>query len=139
MPALTRIYVKVSLIWFALALGVAVALAADVLWEMPRLFGVLSPAFFHIFLVGWVTQLIFGVVYWMFPKYSLQKPRGHEGLAWATFVSLNLGLIIRVIGEPLHALYPAGGWGWLLAASALLQWVAGLAFVVNTWGRVKER
>jgi hypothetical protein len=29
--------------------------------------------------------------------------------------------------------------GILLAASALLQWLGGLAFVANTWGRVKEK
>lgn len=139
MPIFTRIYVKTSLIWFALALAVAFGQAADVIWDLPRLFTVLSPVFFHMFLVGWVTQLIFGVVYWMFPKFSLEKPRGHEGLAWATYILLNLGLALRVIGEPLQALYPGAGWGWFLAASAFLQWAAGLTFVINTWGRVKER
>jgi hypothetical protein len=34
---------------------------------------------------------------------------------------------------------PAALWIWLLAASALLQWLAGVGFVANTWGRVKER
>lgn len=139
MPVLTRIYVKTSLIWFALALAVAFGLAADMLWDLPRLFSVLSPVFFHMFLVGWVTQLIFGVVYWMFPKFSLEKPRGQEELAWATYILLNLGLALRAAGEPLQGLYPAVGWGWLLVVSAILQWAAGLAFVINTWGRVKER
>lgn len=139
MPALTRIYVKTSLIWFTLALIVSVGLAADTQWDLPRLFSVLNPVFFHMFLVGWVTQLIFGVVYWMFPKYSLEKPRRHEGLAWATYILLNLGLALRVVGEPLQMLYPTAGWGWFLVGSAILQWAAGLAFVVNTWGRVKER
>ena len=35
----------------------------------------------------------------------------------------------RLVGSP----------GWLLAASAVLQLLAGWAFVANTWGRVKER
>jgi ABC-type multidrug transport system permease subunit len=29
--------------------------------------------------------------------------------------------------------------GVVLAASAVLQWLAGMVFVVNTWARVKER
>jgi hypothetical protein len=90
-------------------------------------------------MVGWVAQLIFGVVYWMFPRYSKDKPRGSEGLALATFALLNIGLVCRVVGEPIHSLWPTATWGWLVALSAILQWVAGMLFVVNTWARVKER
>jgi hypothetical protein len=89
--------------------------------------------------VGWVAQLIFGVVYWMFPRYSKEQPRGSETIARATYGLLNLGLILRAIAEPLHALEPAVHWGWLVALSAALQWLAGVAFVLNTWPRVKER
>ena len=75
----------------------------------------------------------------MFPQYSKDKPRGSETLGWATYGFLNLGLLLRTMAEPLHALQPAGGRRWLLALSAVLQWLAGSAFALNTWGRVKER
>jgi hypothetical protein len=75
----------------------------------------------------------------MFPKYSSQKPRGSESLGWAAFWLINSGLTLRLIGEPLHSLNPQAGFGWILALSALLQWLAGMAFVFNTWSRVKER
>jgi hypothetical protein len=75
----------------------------------------------------------------MFPKYSKEKPRGNEGVAWATFGLLNVGLFLRVLGQPLNTLAPDAEWGWLLVASAIMQWLAGMAFVVNTWSRVKER
>jgi len=75
----------------------------------------------------------------MFPKQSSDRPRGSETLGWATYGLLNAGLLLRAIGEPLAALQPSGAAGWLLAASALLQLLAGWAFVANTWGRVKER
>ncbi|MEW6566563.1 MAG: hypothetical protein AB1449_00055 [Chloroflexota bacterium] len=88
-------------------------------------------------MVGWVTQLILGVVFWMFPKESLERPRGRLWLGWATYGLLNLGLLLRVVGEPLAA--RPSGWGWMLVAAAVLQWLAGLAFVFNTWGRIKER
>jgi cbb3-type cytochrome oxidase subunit 1 len=139
MPPLTRLFIKTSLIWLGLSLFTGIALAANAVWDLPALFGVLGPVFFHLFLVGWVTQLIFGVVYWMFPKYSQEKPRGQEGVAWAIFWLLNSGLALRAVGEPWQALQPGALGGWTLAVSALLQWVAGLLFVVITWGRVKER
>jgi hypothetical protein len=109
------------------------------LWGQPAGAAALAPVFLHLFMWGWVSQLIFGVVYWMFPKLSRDQPHGHEGLWLATFCCFNLGLIFRVIGEPLHLLRPEALWAWLTMASALLQWFAGMAFVANTWGRVKER
>jgi hypothetical protein len=109
------------------------------LWQIQSIPAALSPVFFHLFVWGWVTQLIFGVAYWMFPKYSKENPHGHEGLWLVTFWCFNIGLILRVIGEPLHLLRPEALWAWLSVLAALLQWLAGIIFVANTWSRVKER
>jgi hypothetical protein len=90
-------------------------------------------------MVGWVTQLIFGVAYWMFPKASRVAPRGSDGLAWITFAQLNAGLVMRAIAEPELLKGPAAGWGALLAISALLQWGAGMTFIVNIWPQIRGR
>jgi hypothetical protein len=95
--------------------------------------------FFHLFMVGWVTQLIFGMLFWMLPKYSRALPRGHEKVAWAAYWLINGGLVLRVVGEPLTALQPEWGLGWLLGLSALLQLGGGWAFIFNAWPRVRER
>lgn len=139
MPLLTRWFVKTSLVFLVAALLIGVALATNAFLDLPPVFLALGPVYFHAFLVGWVTQLIFGVVFWMFPKQSLERPRGDERLAWGTYWLLNGGLVLRMIAEPNHTLNPGGVFGWLLAVSALAQWAAGLTFVANTWGRVKER
>lgn len=139
MPALTRWFLRMALISFILALllGLLIAARAPLKLDIPS--SAFSPIFFHLFMVGWVAQLIFGVVFWMFPKYSKENPRGSEALGWAVFWLLNLGLVLRLIGEPAQVLAPGAQWGWLLALSALLQWLAGVGFILNTWGRVKER
>lgn len=139
MPKLTRWFVKSSLVFFVLALLTGLLVAARGPFSLPAEISSISPVYFHLFMVGWVAQLIFGVVYWMFPKQSSEKPRGSEALGWATFWFINIGLVLRLISEPLNTLYPLAGFGWLLAISAVLQWLAGLAFVTNTWSRVKER
>ena len=139
MPLLTRWYIKSSLLFLVAALLSALVLAARPVLNLPATVNAFGPFYFHLFLVGWVTQLIFGVVFWMFPKYSLQHPRGSERLGWATFWLLNVGLVLRMVGEPLNAIMPLAGFGWLLVVSAVLQWLAGMAFVANTWGRVKEK
>lgn len=139
MPLLTRLFIKTSLGYLLLALLASWLLSMQMAGFIPPLLQGLFPVTVHLFVLGWVTQLIFGVVHWMFPLYSRQKTRGNPSLTWITYVSLNLGLALRTAGEPLHAARPTALSGWLLAVSALLLWLAGAAFVANTWRRVKER
>jgi hypothetical protein len=139
MPKLTRWHIRMSFVFLVIALILAVLVAAQAPLKLFAPFYVFNPVFFHLFMVGWVAQLIFGVVIWMFPKYSKEKPRGNDGLGWLVFWLLNAGLVLRAIAEPAQGLNPAPLWGWALALSAVCQWVAALFFVINTWGRVKER
>jgi hypothetical protein len=112
---------KTSLLYLALAL--LVGLVQSGYGMMPpgaRLPG-LAPVYLHLFMVGWVSLLIFGVVFWMFPKFSREKPRGSEVLAWGTYIFINVGLILRVIGETSGRQVPdgAGSWSCLPFANCL--------------------
>ncbi len=129
--------IKTSFVYLVLALLTGVALGLRSALALDWLPAGLTPVYFHLYMVGWVTMLIFGVVYWMFPKYSLEKPRGSGRLGWWVYGLLNVGLALRVLGESLAQ--PGSGWGWALVASAALQWLAGAGFVLNTWQRVKEK
>jgi hypothetical protein len=139
MPLLTRWMIRASFVYLILALLVNLLQQAVQVGglRIPIYSASFGPVFTHLFLLGWVTLLIFGVVFWMFPKYSRALPRGSESLGWLTFAAINTGLVLRVMGEMWNA--PAYGLGWLLVASAVLQWVGGLSFVLNSWPRVKEK
>ena len=139
MPTLSRWFLKTGLVYLIAALGVGVFMRLPFLWGGYGLGAALWPVFVHLLVVGWITQLIFGVAYWMFPKYSREKPRGSERLGYLSYGLLNSGLLLRGIAEPMQSLSPGAWWGWLLVISAVLQWMAGIAFVGNTWGRVKGR
>jgi cbb3-type cytochrome oxidase subunit 1 len=139
MPTLTRWFIKSSLVYLIVALIFSILSMGRTIVDLPEVVAYLRPVHVHLFMVGWVTQLIFGMVYWMFPKYSKEKPHKSEGLAWGAFGLLNIGLILRLLGEPLNALSAHAAWGWLLVVSASVQWLAGIAFVLNTWPRIKER
>ncbi|MCA9972495.1 MAG: hypothetical protein KC425_19875, partial [Anaerolineales bacterium] len=76
MPPLTRWFIKSAIVYLAAALLLAVVLALPGSVPLPAFVRLLNPAFFHLFLVGWVTQMIFGVIYWMFPIVSRARPRG---------------------------------------------------------------
>jgi hypothetical protein len=139
MPILTRWFIKSALVYFVVALVVGVAQTVQGPLDIAPGLAVAGPVYVHLLVVGWISQMIFGVAYWMFPKHSSETPRGNDGLAIASYVCLNAGLLLRVIAEPAHTLHPAAGFGWTLGLSATLQWLGGMAFVTNTWARVKER
>lgn len=139
MPVLTRWYIKSALVYLVAALLLAVVLALPTTVSVPGFLRTMTPAYFHLFLVGWVTQMIFGVIYWMFPIVTRAQPRGNERLAVTSYVLLNIGLLLRVVGEPLVRAAPTSSAGWLLAVSAVLQWLAAVLFVVLAWPRVKDR
>ncbi len=138
MPPLTRWFIKTSFIYLALALIAGLLLAFQVLLNL-NLPGGIFPVYIHLLVFGWLTQLIFGVIFWMFPKYSMERPHRNESLGWWTYVLLNAGLCLRAITEPVQSVQPNPVSGWGLVVSAILQLSAGLAFVINTWGRVRER
>lgn len=134
MPQPTRWFVKASLLYlfFGLLLGI---LQVTNLTRPLNLF----PAYLHLLTFGWLTQLIFGIALWMFPAHSKEQPRGPTWLGWGIFITLNLGLLLRSFFEPLQGLNPSPINGGMLVLAALLQWLAGVAFVIAIWPRIKGR
>lgn len=138
MPPLTRWFVRSALLWLLLALAGGILLTNGVAARVPGTGVVLPyPTYLHLVTVGWLTNLVFGVAFWLFPRYTAEKPRGSDALGWMSFAGLNLGLLFRVIGEPAQ-LAGAGGRA-LLLLSAGLQLLGGWAFVLNIWPRVKVK
>jgi len=131
MPVLSRWFVRTALLCLLAALGLAVLTSAR---GGVTLFG---PTVLHLLVIGWLSQMVFGVAYWLFPTRSGAEPRGRAWLGWLCYLSLNIGLLLRVWAEPstsASALRSA-----VLLGSAALQLAAAIAFVVNTWPRVRER
>ena len=139
MPTLSRWFIKLGMIYFALGLMMGAAMLAQPAMGWSPMLQTLRPVYLHFLFIGWVSQLIMGVGYWMFPKLSKEKPRGSEKLGWAVLILLNVGLVLRAIGEPAMMIAPSAGFGWTLALSSMLLLFAGWGFILNSWGRIKER
>jgi heme/copper-type cytochrome/quinol oxidase subunit 1 len=139
MPTLSRWFIKIGMLYFPIGLMMMALLMMQPVFEWPSSLQVLRPVAFHFLVIGWVTQLIMGVGYWMFPKQSKDKPRGSERMGWAVLILLNVGLVLRAIGEPAVVLLPDAQLGWTLAVAALCLLLAGWGFIANSWGRIKER
>ncbi len=140
MPRISRWFVKSAMVYLVAALVIGVATASPSVFDLPTNVAVLRTSMVHLITVGWLTQMIFGVAYWMFPRASRERPRNSEALATAVYVLLNFGLIARVLAEPAQALRPdVSLWAWGLAAAGLLQLLAACGFALNTWNRVKAK
>ena len=144
MPLLSRCFLKTAMVYFVagsclggyLLVAVGLQHAASPVWQ---------PVYWHMLLVGWLMQLIFGVAFWMFPPPAGQlrpthpSPQHFPALAWFTYAALNGGLLLRVVVEPWHGVRPHAGLGWLLVLSAVLQVAAGWTFVITIWSRIRGR
>lgn len=137
MPPVTRWFLKSGMLCLLAALLGLTMVAARPVLGGPAWLGALWPTLLHLLVMGWITQLIFGVSHWMFPRHTPEAPRGSERLMWLAWGCLNAGLLLRVLGEPRAILgHDAAA---LLLLSAVLQLLAALAFVANLWRRVKVR
>jgi len=137
MPLLSRWHVKMAFIYFLAGIIIGGLMMTGKWIEMPRWVWLLRQTHVHLLVFGWITQLIFGIAYWMLPRLTRFQPRGNELVNWTVFITFNVGLLMRIAFEPLHFDGPTPALGLLLAASGWLQVVAGALFVVNAWRRVR--
>jgi hypothetical protein len=136
MPTLTRFFIKAGLFNFAAALVLGVLQQFPDAWPFAA---TLTPVYFHLFMFGWITQIIIGVSIWMFPPLSKENPRGSDRVGWFCFWSLNAGLLLRVAFEPVVSGDVTSYWRFALVGSAFLQWAAGLLYVGVIWNRVRGK
>ena len=139
MPTLTRWFVRTALLYFIAALLVGTALQVRPLVAAMPALAAGWPAYLHLLMVGWITQLIIGVACWLFPRPDRSRPTPPDRLGWIAYGLLNAGLLLRVAIEPAVMLHPASALRWLLPASGLMQLAAACAFVLLIWPRVRTR
>lgn len=136
MPTPARWFIKTALLYLVVALGVALVRAGQSVGLVPGVPSTLWLPQLHLLTVGWLTQLIFGVAYWLFPSPAPgTQPSPH--LVWIAYGALNGGLLLRVGCESSLVAVPVQRWG--LMASATLQWAASLLLVVHFWTRVRPK
>lgn len=133
MPPLSRYMIRMALLHLAFGfLAGGLMLAHKAFPYAPWVMRLL-PWHIHSLFLGWTVQLAFGVAYWIFPRFALERPgdpRGRAGWAWASFGLLNAGVLSA-------GLAGAAGWGIGLALGAGLEAMGVLAFVIHLWPRVR--
>jgi hypothetical protein len=134
MPKVARTFIKTGLIYFlcALLLGIAVEIKSFH-------FAAIEALFWHLLMVGWITQIIFGVSMWMFPGRTREEGFAAQKKAWLTYYFLNIGLILRVITEPMLTYSALKIWRPLIVFSAIIQLFAIVIYVFELWPRIMSK
>lgn len=136
MPLATRLFIKAGMLY--LLLGLTLALISGI----PSLgFGqLLLPVYWHMIVVGWITQIIIGVSVWMFPRSSRGKRETNSKLIFGSFITLNAGLLLRFVSEPFIPVLSDNLLIMLsIILSAALQLIAITLFIIEIWPRIRGR
>lgn len=139
MPTITRTFIKTALAYLVGGTLLSALWLLNLAWPLHPLLSYLQPTALHLIVVGWLTQLIFGVAIWMFPPWSRAQPRGPDRLSWLCYALLNGGLVLRLSAEPLTAYRPSAATSGVLLAAAAAQVVAAWIFVGLVWSRVRGK
>jgi hypothetical protein len=139
MPTITRLMIKTALCYLLVGIVLTSLWFIETAYPIHPLLRALQPTALHLIVVGWLTQLIFGIALWMFPPWSRSTPRGPERLNQACYGLLNAGLLLRLVAEPLTSLQSASWVRWLLVTSAITQVVAVWIFISLIWTRVRGK
>lgn len=141
MDRLTAVMVRLSLGWLLSGFVIGALMLVD--RAVPGAWRAwLAPSHGHMLFVGWFLQFALGIAYWLLPrKRSPDRPLGYdERISWIGVGALNVGLALRMLGEPLERM----GHGSLVTLAALfgsaaLQLAAVLVFVMQIWPRMGLR
>ena len=137
MPTLTRFYIKTAFAYLMLALALGALSGIGRFTSVSVVMPALQPVAYHFFVLGWATQMIFGVAWWMFPRLSRQNPRGSERVAWLVYWLLNAGLILRAVAEPIQSVRSGFIPGLILFVSAVFQMTAVWIYAISIWPRIQ--
>lgn len=151
MPRTTRLFVQASIVYLCVGAILGAVMLIHRWVNLGPAVGYLRSIHIQMLVVGWLTQLIMGVGWWLFPPMKIglrrdaplpvrrgQTQRGSEPLFWATFALLNAGILLRVVFEPLVGLSRIAWLNSLVSLAGLLLLAAAVTFVLNMWGRVRE-
>lgn len=134
MPRIARVFIKTGLVYFLASL--LLGLAAEFDWLQ---FPGIVPLFWHMLMVGWITQIIFGVSMWMFPGRTREEGFKAQFWGWLTYIFLNIGLILRLIAEPVTYLAIGSLWKVMIVVSAVSQVLAALTYTIELWPRIQSK
>lgn len=126
---------RIALIYMVIGFTIGALMLADKGFVLLPRIVILLPVHYEFLLMGWILNMVFGVAYWMFPRFTPKetgmRSRGFERFAWIALVLLNVG-ILTYAATILFSLPPS----WKLVGRSL-ELIGIAAFAINAVPRVK--
>jgi len=126
MDPFVRRFVRAGLLWLGVGVLIGIAMAIR---PGPAL--AYRPAHMHANLLGFVSMMIFGVGYHVFPRFA-GRPLHSRGAAAAHVWVANLGLAGMVAGFILRVHVPSLGLA-LVSAGSVVSAAGAFLFIYNIW------
>ena len=129
MPRLSALLIRVALIYFGIGFTLGMLMLFNKGIPFESSLWRLLPMHIEFLLFGWTMQFIFGVAFWVLPRFENERP--HEWLVWVAGTLLNMGVLSVGVGS------------WLAASPVIIvigrasELVAVIAFVIHVYPRVK--
>ncbi len=131
MSKAARRFLTTALVYLILGLALNAATLADVWLGFNPLAYTSVGSTLQALLLGWLSQAVMALLY----DRLVTSPRW----ASATWICLNLGLGLTILGQPALAWTGAGLLGGLVAVGGLLEFAAGTIFAVEVWQALKTK
>lgn len=151
MPLTSRVSVKASFLYLALGAVLGATLLINRWVPLGSAVSALRVTHVQFLVLGWLTQLIVGVAWWLLPPLPIglqkdaplpvrrgQAQRGSEAVFWAMLACLNAGILLGALSAPLHSWTQVDLFSTLADVSGLFLLATAVLFVVNFWSRVRE-
>lgn len=136
MTTISRLFIKSGIVYFLA--GIFLAFLAELPFIQTGT--LLLPVYWHMLVIGWVTQVIMGVSIWMFPRKKRDQKKKENVLVWAAFWTLNTGLILRFISEPFLPLFRDNAIvTYSIILSSILQLTGVMCYIAEIWPRVQPK
>lgn len=130
MPRLSAWALRAALVYLFLGFSIGAAMLANKGVFLSGAIWGLLPMHIEFLLFGWLAQFVFGVGFWIFPRFTVAPRYGRSELAWASVILLNGGILLVVAG--VFGLWPAA-----TLAGRAAEALAAALFVGYAWGRIR--
>ena len=129
MPFVSRIMLRLSVIYLMLGLTIGALLLINKAWPIHPALWALLPVHIELMIFGWIIQFTLGTAYWILPRFLKTKGRGSKKLSYLLLVCLNSGMWLVILSglDPLHFM---GLMGRILEATSVIL------FIILHWKRV---
>lgn len=94
MPLISRLMIKLSLIYLALGVTIGALMLINKAWLISPILWFVIPIHIEFLIFGWIIQFTLGVAYWILPRFLESKGRGNKIFAWLMVLFLNAGILL---------------------------------------------